>query len=29
MRSIFHLSIPVRDLEETISFYARRLGAEP
>jgi extradiol dioxygenase family protein len=28
MRPIFHLSFPVRDLEEAISFYTRRLGAE-
>ena len=28
MRPIFHLSFPVRDLEEAIDFYSRRLGAE-
>jgi uncharacterized protein len=28
MRPIFHLSFPVRDLKEAISFYTRRLGAE-
>jgi uncharacterized protein len=26
---IFHLSIPVRDLEEDLSFYTTRLGAVP
>ena len=28
MRPIFHLSFPVRDLEEAIGFYTQRLGAE-
>ena len=28
MRPIFHLSIPVRDLDEAIDFYRRHLGAE-
>ena len=28
MRPIFHLSFPVRDLEEAISFYTRHLDAE-
>ena len=28
MRPIFHLSIPVRDLDEAIDFYGRQLGAE-
>jgi uncharacterized protein len=28
MRPIFHLSVPVRDLEEAITFYRVRLGAE-
>ncbi len=27
MRPIFHLSIPVRDLQEAVDFYARALGA--
>ncbi len=28
MRPIFHLSFPVRDLNEAIDFYTLRLGAE-
>ena len=28
MRPIFHLSIPVRDLDEAVGFYAQELGAE-
>ena len=28
MRPIFHLSIPVRDLDEAIEFYGSQLGAE-
>ena len=28
MRPIFHLSLPVRDLDEAIAFYTRHLGAE-
>jgi hypothetical protein len=28
MRPIFHLSIPVRDLEESVEFYRSYLGAE-
>jgi hypothetical protein len=28
MRPIFHLSIPVRDLEEAVGFYRSYLGAE-
>jgi extradiol dioxygenase family protein len=28
MRPIFHLSFPVRDLEEAIVFYTTRLGAQ-
>ncbi|HXQ76435.1 MAG TPA: VOC family protein [Acidimicrobiales bacterium] len=27
MRPIFHLSLPVRDLEEAVAFYRTRLGA--
>ena len=27
MRPIFHLSIPVRDLDEAVAFYRTRLGA--
>ncbi len=27
MRPIFHLSLPVRDLEEAVTFYRTRLGA--
>lgn len=29
VRPIFHLSFPVRDLDEAIVFYARNLGAVP
>jgi len=28
MRPIFHLSIPVRDLDEAVDFYGSQLGAE-
>ncbi len=28
MRPIFHLSIPVRDLDEAVAFYGSQLGAE-
>ncbi len=28
MRPIFHLSIPVRDLDEAVDFYGGQLGAE-
>src|SRR5580700_6567267 len=28
MRPIFHLSLPVRDLQEAIDFYCEFLGAE-
>jgi extradiol dioxygenase family protein len=28
MRPIFHLSFPVRDLQEAVAFYANHLGAE-
>jgi extradiol dioxygenase family protein len=28
MRPIFHLSIPVRNLEEAITFYSEQLGAQ-
>lgn len=28
MRTIFHLSIPVRDLDEAVDFYGTQLGAE-
>ncbi len=28
MRAIFHLSIPVRDLQEAVDFYANELGAD-
>jgi extradiol dioxygenase family protein len=28
MRPIFHLSIPVRDLDEAVDFYGDQLGAE-
>ena len=28
MRPIFHLSIPVRDLQEAVDFYAHELGAD-
>lgn len=28
MRPIFHISVPVRDLDEAVDFYADQLGAE-
>ena len=28
MRPIFHLSLPVRDLQESVDFYVRQLGAQ-
>lgn len=28
MRPIFHLSFPVRDLQESVDFYIRQLGAQ-
>jgi extradiol dioxygenase family protein len=28
VRPIFHLSIPVRDLQEAVDFYSRELGAD-
>jgi extradiol dioxygenase family protein len=28
MRPVFHLSVPVRDLDEALTFYVERLGAE-
>jgi extradiol dioxygenase family protein len=28
MRPIFHLSFPVRDLQESVDFYVRQLGAQ-
>lgn len=28
MRPIFHLSVPVRDLDEAVAFYGNQLGAQ-